>query len=63
MEETEGLVTALRERGRRHGHALRQELVAIQAAAEAEGPPATRPPIQLTTVRTTTTATWSRAEI
>lgn len=62
-QETEGLVTALRERARRHGLSLRQELEAILEAAEAGPRPAPLPPIRLTTVRTTAASTWPREEI
>jgi len=61
MDETERLITTLRERARRHGLSLEQELTAILAAAEAGQ--AALPPIRLTTVRSTATSTWSREEI
>jgi antitoxin (DNA-binding transcriptional repressor) of toxin-antitoxin stability system len=56
------LVAALRERAKRHGVTLVQELDAILKASDEEGRPAERPPIQLTTVRTVGASTWTRAE-
>jgi antitoxin (DNA-binding transcriptional repressor) of toxin-antitoxin stability system len=61
MDETEGLVRILRERARRHGRSLEQELRAILDVAETA--PAPLPPIRLTTVRTAGGSTWSREEI
>jgi antitoxin (DNA-binding transcriptional repressor) of toxin-antitoxin stability system len=63
MDETEGLVRILRERARRHGRSLEQELRAILDAAESgpEAPPL--PPIRLATVRTAGSSSWSREEI
>lgn len=63
-EDTDELVRVLRERARRHGRSLEQEFRAILAAAQGErsGPPPL-PPIQLTTVRTSTSSTWSREEL
>jgi hypothetical protein len=63
MEETERLITTLRERARRHGLSLEQELSAILAAAGAGQARAALPPIRLTTVRGTATSPWSRDEI
>jgi antitoxin (DNA-binding transcriptional repressor) of toxin-antitoxin stability system len=63
LDETEGLVTALRERARRHGLSLRQEVLAILDAAEGDTRPASLPPIRLATVHTTANSTWSREEI
>lgn len=63
MSDTRELVAALRERARRHGLTLAQELDAILKAAEEEVQPAQRPAIRLTTVRTAGGSTWSRAEI
>jgi antitoxin (DNA-binding transcriptional repressor) of toxin-antitoxin stability system len=63
LDETEGLVTALRERARRHGLSLRQEVLAILAAAEGHPQAAGLPPMRLATVRTTANSTWSREEI
>ena len=63
MDETEGLLRILRDRARRHGHSLEQELRAILEAAE-DGPgSAPLPPIRLTTVRTAGSSGWSRDEI
>jgi antitoxin (DNA-binding transcriptional repressor) of toxin-antitoxin stability system len=62
-DETERLITTLRERARRHGLSLEQELSAILAAAEAGQARTALPPIRLTTVRGTATSTWSREEI
>jgi antitoxin (DNA-binding transcriptional repressor) of toxin-antitoxin stability system len=63
MDETEGLVRILRERAKRHGRSLEQELRAILDAADNTPNPARLPPIRLTTVRTTGSSTWSREEI
>jgi len=63
MDETEGLVRILRERARRHGRSLEQELRAILDAAENAPGAAPLPPIRLTTVRTVGGSTWSREEI
>ena len=60
--ETGRLVAALRERARRNGRSLQQEVRSIMAAAEADESPAALP-IQLKTVRTTASSRWSRAEI
>jgi PHD/YefM family antitoxin component YafN of YafNO toxin-antitoxin module len=63
MDETEGLLRILRERAKRHGRSLEQELRAIlDAAGNVTGPPRL-PPIRLTTVRTAGGSTWSREEI
>jgi len=61
--KTESLIVALRESARRNGRSLEQEVRSVLAAAEAEESPAAPPPIQLTTVRTTASSRWSRAEI
>ena len=63
LDETDWLITALRERARRHGLSLEQELSALLAAAKAEPADTALPPIRLTTVRGTGTSTWSREEI
>ena len=64
LDETEGFVTALRERARRHGLSLRQEVLAILEAAEGGTRSATLlPPIRLTTVHATASSTWPREEI
>jgi len=63
MDETEGLVRILRERARRHGRSLEQELRAIVEVAENNPEPAPLPPIRLATVRTGGGSTWSREEI
>jgi antitoxin (DNA-binding transcriptional repressor) of toxin-antitoxin stability system len=55
------LVLALRERARRHGVTLEEELRSI---AEMAGAPLAQPgPIRLTTVRTSGGPPWSREEI
>jgi antitoxin (DNA-binding transcriptional repressor) of toxin-antitoxin stability system len=63
MDETEGLLRILRERAKRHGRSLGQELRAILDAAENVPGPARLPPIRLTTVRSAAGSTWSREEI
>ena len=63
LGETGRLVAALRERARRHGRSLHQEVRSILAAAEADESPTVLPPIQLKTVRTAANSRWSRAEI
>ncbi|GEM_PF-989432 len=63
LGETSELVAALRERARRHGRSLRQEVRSIVAAAEADEFAAALPPIRLKTVRTTANSRWSRAEM
>jgi PHD/YefM family antitoxin component YafN of YafNO toxin-antitoxin module len=60
LGEIGGLVAALRERARRHGRSLQQEVDSI--LAEADESPAALPPIQLKTVRTATSSRWSRME-
>ena len=62
-DETEALVRILRDRARRHGRSLQQELRAILDAAENDPVPAPLPPIRLTTVRTAGSSTWPREEI
>ena len=49
IDETDRLITTLRERARRHGLSLEQELSAILAAAEAGQARTALPPIRLTT--------------
>lgn len=61
--DTEALITVLRERARQHGVTLAQEVDALLRTAGEERTRAERPPIQLTTVRTGSTSTWSRTEI
>jgi hypothetical protein len=63
LEETDWLITALRERARRHGASLEQELSALPAAARAGPIGSALPPIRLATVRGAATSTWSREEI
>lgn len=63
MDQTEGLVRILRERARRHGHSLQEELGAILESAENSPGPGPLPPIRLATVRTAGSSTWSREEI
>jgi antitoxin (DNA-binding transcriptional repressor) of toxin-antitoxin stability system len=63
MDETEGLVRILRERARRHGRSLEQELRAILDTAENGPEPARISPIRLATVRTAGSSSWSRKEI
>ena len=63
LDQADWLITALRERARRHGVSLGQEMSALLAAAEARPDDSALPPIRLTTVRATSTSTWSREEI
>jgi antitoxin (DNA-binding transcriptional repressor) of toxin-antitoxin stability system len=63
MDETEGLVRILRERAKRHGRSLEQELRAILDTAENGPEAAALPPIRLATVRTAGSSSWSREEI
>jgi antitoxin (DNA-binding transcriptional repressor) of toxin-antitoxin stability system len=63
MDETEGLLRILRERAKRHGRSLEQELRAILETAETGPEPAPLPPIRLATVRTAGSSSWSREEI
>jgi antitoxin (DNA-binding transcriptional repressor) of toxin-antitoxin stability system len=63
MDETEGLVRILRERAKRHGRSLEQELRAILDAAGSDPEAAALPPIRLATVRTGGSSSWSREEI
>ncbi len=63
LDETDWLITALRERARRHGVSLEQEMSALLAAAKAGPEDAPLPPIRLTTVGGTSSSTWSREEI
>jgi antitoxin (DNA-binding transcriptional repressor) of toxin-antitoxin stability system len=60
--ETADLAAALRERARRHGHTLEQELRMILDTA-IEPDPQDLPPIQLITARTDGRSTWSREDI
>jgi antitoxin (DNA-binding transcriptional repressor) of toxin-antitoxin stability system len=62
-DESEGLVRILRERAKRHGRSLEQELRAILDTAENGPEPASLPPIRLATVRTAGSSSWSREEI
>ena len=59
------VAAALRERARRHGRSLQQELLAILEAAAVEpvSAPASLPPLQLTMVNSGGSSAWSRAEI
>jgi plasmid stability protein len=59
------IAAALRERARRHGRSLQQELLAILASAAAEPAPGSGalPPLELTTVKSGGSSTWSREDI
>jgi plasmid stability protein len=61
----EPVAAALRERASKHGHSMQQELLLILEAAAAEPVSATAvpSPIQLKTVRTVGSSSWSREEI
>jgi hypothetical protein len=63
MDDTEGLVRILRERAKRHGRSLEQELRALLNTSENGPEAAPLPPIRLTTVRTAVGSSWSREEI
>jgi len=63
MDDTEGLVRILRDRAKRHGRSLEQEVRAILDTAENAPEPTPLPPIRLTTVRTDGNSSWSREEI
>ena len=63
VDDTDGLVRILRERAKRHGRSLEQELRAILDTAENGPEPASLPPIRLATVRTAGSPSWSREEI
>lgn len=62
-DETTGLVRILRNRAKRHGRSLEQELRAILDAAENGPAAAPLPPIRLVTVRTAGSSTWSREDV
>ena len=59
------VAAALRERARRHGRSLQQELLDIleSAAAEPAHGSGSLPPLELTTVNIGGSSTWSREEI
>jgi plasmid stability protein len=63
MDRTDGLLRILRERARRHGRSLAQELREILDTVENGTGSDQLPPIRLTTVRTGGRATWPREEI
>lgn len=63
LGNADALVAALRDRARRHGRSLRQELRSVLDEAEAGERTVALPPIQLHMVRTTVNSTWSRKEI
>jgi len=62
-DDTQDLVTLLRERARRHGRSLQQELRVLLDAAESAQAHDALPPIRLATVRTAGTSAWSREEM
>lgn len=62
-DDTQELVTMLRERARRHGRSLQQELRALLDAADGTPGHHSLPPIRLATVRTAGTSAWSREEM
>jgi antitoxin (DNA-binding transcriptional repressor) of toxin-antitoxin stability system len=63
VDETQRLLRILRERARRHGRSLEQELRTILEVAAQDPEPARLPPIRLATVHTAGGSTWSREEI
>lgn len=62
-DDAQDLLSLLRERARRHGRSLQQELRVLLDAAESAQAHDPLPPIRLTTVRTAGTAAWSREEM
>ena len=59
----EPVVASLRERARRHGRSVREEILRILEEVAAEPlPEEDLPPLQLTTVQTGGTSTWTREE-
>jgi hypothetical protein len=63
MNEPEWLFRILRERARRRGYSLAQELRAILGLAEDGTGAPPLPPVRLATARTSGSSTWSREEI
>jgi plasmid stability protein len=63
LDDTDALVTALRDRARRHGRSLEQELRSILEAAKTGESAGVLPPVQLHTVRIGANSTWPREEI
>jgi plasmid stability protein len=61
LTDDEHLIAALRERARRNGHTLEEELRMILETAQSQPEPL--PPLHLKTVRTSGTSTWTREEI
>lgn len=60
----EAVVIGLRERAARHGQSMQQEIrQVLEAAAKEPAPSGVPEQVQLVTVRTATTSTWSREEI
>jgi plasmid stability protein len=60
----EPVAAALRERARRHGRSVQQEVLKIlKEAVAAPLPGEALPPLELTTVETHRSSTWSREEI
>jgi plasmid stability protein len=60
----EAMLSALRERAEAHGRSMQQEVLAILDAATVEPIPRQAPsPIQLVTVRTSSSTTWRREDI
>jgi plasmid stability protein len=62
MNGPEWLFRILRERARRRGHSLAQELRAILGPAENATGAEPLPPVRLATARTSGSSTWSREE-
>ncbi len=60
----ESIVIALRERARRHGHSMQEEIREILAAAASERPSGqAAPPLNLVTANTSSTTSWRREDI
>jgi plasmid stability protein len=58
------IAAALRERARRHGRSLQQELLSIlESAASEPVSGSTLPPLELTTVKSHGSSTWTREDM
>jgi plasmid stability protein len=60
----ESTFIALRERARRHGHSMQEEIRLILAAAASERPSGqVAPPLELVMANTSSTTSWRREDI